>query len=113
MLQLSSVNGYQAIEYGAGEPVTLWTQGKAIEPASPEMEAYYKAYDELEAFDREVEKRHVIEQAEKGASSESYQLTPEEAGRRYDLREALRAAKDAVPEWGGRGRTPGIALPMG
>ena len=116
IIELPSVQGYQAVEYGEDRPATLWMRGEAIEPASAEMEAYYKALGELEAFDREVEKRHVIEMAEKGDYGETYQLTPEEAARRYDLAEALRAAKDRVPEWisGNKGRfatpTPG---PMG
>ncbi len=112
--ELSSLQKYQAIEYGADTPAILWTRGETIPPASPEMEAYYKALDEAEAFDRETEKRHVIEQAEKGDYSESYSLTPEEAGRRYDLAEALRAARDRVPEWGGFGNETYVTpAPMG
>ena len=68
-------------------------------PASPEMEAYYAAYATLEAFDREVEKRHMIQQAESGDYRESYQRTPEEESERYDLFAALDDAKAKVPEW--------------
>ena len=77
------------------------------------MEAYYKAYDELEAFDREVEKRRIIEQAEREGSSESYKLKPEEEAERYDLLTALRDAMTKVPEWPGRGYPLGLPVPMG
>ena len=96
---LSSVQGYNSIEYGDGESVTLWTRGETIAPASPEMEAYYAAYAALEAFDREVEKRHMIQQAESGEYRESYQRTPEEEDERYDLFTAVRDTRDKVPEW--------------
>ena len=112
--ELPSAQGYESIVYGDGTPVTLWTHGEAIAPASPEMEAYYAARDALQAFEREVEKRHIIEMAEKGESSESYQLTPEEKGQRYDLVAALDAAKDKVPEWNnGVARSLETEPPMG
>lgn len=95
--ELPSAQGYEYIVYDWTK--RIWTRGETIAPASSEMEAYYAARDALEAFNREVEKRHIIEQAEKGDFSETYQLTPEEKGERYDLETALNVAKTKVPEW--------------
>ncbi|MBO4884492.1 MAG: zf-HC2 domain-containing protein [Clostridia bacterium] len=114
--ELSSTDGYQAIRYGAGTSAILWTTGETITPASPEMEAYYKALDALETFDRETEKRHLMEQMEAGDYSENYTMTPEETAELYRLRVALDAALKAVPEWNSAARKVGFPytiVPMG
>ncbi|MBQ8954999.1 MAG: zf-HC2 domain-containing protein [Clostridia bacterium] len=111
--ELPSAQGYDSIMYGDGEPAMLWTRGETIAPASPEMEAYYAAYDALEAFERETEKRHLIQKAETGDYSEGYWLTPQEQGEEYDLTAALEDAKAKVPEWDGRVRQLETEEPMG
>ena len=91
---------FDTISYGRDGTV-VWRRGEEIPEASAEMEAYYRAAAELEAFEEETKRRHMIEKAEAGDYNSSFfQLTDEEKEEEERLVIAVRAAKAAVPEWG-------------
>ena len=98
IVEILPEDGITRIEYGSDKAV-CWEKGDKIPAASKEMEDYYKALAALEDFSREVEKRRMIEQAETGEYSETYQLTPEETNEYYKLLAALDVARAKVPEW--------------
>ena len=84
-----SLDGIDRIEYG-GDKAVCWEKGDAITPASAEMEAYYKACDDLDAYGRQLAAAH-------GATH--YDMTSDEAKQWAELLLAIREAKAAVPEW--------------
>ena len=94
------------IEYG-GDKAVCWKKGDAITPASEEMEAYYKAYDELEAYRDQLDAEH---------GSEYYDMTPDEAKKWAEMVLAIREAEAVVPEWIGiieNKSLPEMPMPMG
>ncbi|MBQ8954879.1 MAG: hypothetical protein IJ048_12275, partial [Clostridia bacterium] len=95
-----SADALERIECGRDNAV-IWRRGEEIAPASPEMEAYYRALAELEAFEEETTRRHMIEKAERGDYNSSfYELTDEEEAEGQKLANAVSAAKGEVSEWG-------------